>query len=1098
MALTRITSSVIKDSTITEGKFDTQYLNATGTPDTGNQPITLESTLNIRVGSGADYFSASGNKLTLNAPSGNLNALEVGLGGVTLTSGNFTLSDNSTQISTPRLKVNNGTVTVPSIYFGDGLSTGISRTSVPESLQLSVNSASLLTLTSTNSGTQISLGANVVKILTTGTNYTDILSYSSGSLLVGGSNNVLKIKSGDDDVIHVRSINESNQAYANNENRVGVNVVDPQAMLDVGGSIRALSYQNLQTTDLPTIPISKGGTGITTGGLPEQLLRVNESGTALEYFTQNTGDVNNLAAFGVSGDSTIYRTTGVSIDNDGKLNLTADDFLDSDSNQVDQNIGTWRIGQTIKVFGINTKNITQYDYTNSDSSTIYNQWTASIDQSAQVTSAVGGTGGGVQYTYYARIMNVNTGVISSFHQLKHAGAGANANVIRNFPLDSFNDQRFNSVVVFRPDANHSILIYRYHNNTNSVVTDSEDTNLVPSVHNNNLNLISILSQRDIGSDINLGPITYKDYGPYDRCVWGELNTDATINSKFLPLKSFPTTVVPNTVPTARAIPGSIERVIDSIDYINKNLTLSPTANALYDAVDTSLTNNINLSGGGVQFVHDDTLAIQTVIGDVISKGLDSLYLTGGTYLVKRLDIPSNFSLTGAGKSTIIKKQFFDTTRQRVSNGESSKLYAALWLRKGTDVSGNPSETLSQPVENITIQNLVIDGNYSNNIRLGNSGSPDGNALVYADGIKNFSISSVDVKRSIGDGLWVANGQRVSVQNCFVSDNSITYTTSDNPLQATDTIILKVSDSAFINNPGPVDITTTEVVAFNSCIIRNCGTGLRIFGTRSANTENNLILGPDDEWIPTTDVYDSDFNSINLKCYKTTGTGTNGPIKFTYVEENVVKNFTSTTFNSFVYTVTVDNNGNETLAPSPLTYISGGVARSVLEVQVYDALNGGVQIQIPGNTNTLSSIPYRSIAGIVGINYNYIIYYVNAEEEINIGEPDDYNITGVVSYDQPSQQYTIKVTADTVAEFTRGDIVTLQEHDPLTGYSLPSDLEIRNIIFINQAWHVILFKSDFNTFNANNNGGPITIDPNATGYIKKKRTYTIAKGIIGVE
>ena len=115
MALTRITSSVIKDSTITEGKFDTQYLNATGTPDTGNQPITLESTLNIRVGTGADYFSASGNKLTLNAPSGNLNALEVGLGGVTLTSGNFTLSDNSTQISTPRLKVNNGTVTVPSL-----------------------------------------------------------------------------------------------------------------------------------------------------------------------------------------------------------------------------------------------------------------------------------------------------------------------------------------------------------------------------------------------------------------------------------------------------------------------------------------------------------------------------------------------------------------------------------------------------------------------------------------------------------------------------------------------------------------------------------------------------------------------------------------------------------------------------------------------------------------------------------------------------------------------------------------------------------------------------------------------------------------------
>ena len=70
----------------------------------------------------------------------------------------------------------------------------------------------------------------------------------------------------------------------------------------------------------------------------------------------------------------------------------------------------WRVGQTIKVFGVNTKNITQYDYTNSDSSTIYNQWTEDIDQSAQVTSAVGGTGGGVQYTY-ARLLNVDTGVV---------------------------------------------------------------------------------------------------------------------------------------------------------------------------------------------------------------------------------------------------------------------------------------------------------------------------------------------------------------------------------------------------------------------------------------------------------------------------------------------------------------------------------------------------------------------------------------------------------------------------------------------------------------------------------------------------------------
>ena len=1094
MALTRITSSVIKDSTITEGKFDTQYLNATGAPDTGVQPITLESSLDIKVGQGATFFSASNNLLSLNAPAGNLNALLLGLGGLTLSSGNITLADDNTRINSPQIKLNNGTETAPSIIFGDSLNTGISRVDTPESLVFSVNGSSLLSLTP---NTGITLGSNTVKILTTTSTYTDILTYNTidTSLEIGGTNNLLKIKTGGDDVIHVRSVDTSDAAYPSDENRVGINTNDPQATLDVNGSIRATSYQNVQLTDLPTIPINKGGTGITTAGLPEQLIRVNESGTALEYFTQNTGDVNNLAAFGVSGDDSVYRATGLSVDGQNRVVLTVGDYTEN-TNSFAQNIGTWRVGQSIKVFGLNTKDITEYDYTTVEGSSKYNQWTSSIDSSSAECTSIGGGGGGVQYTYFARLMNVNTGIISSFHQLKHAGVGANSNVIQNFPLDQFNEQRYNSVVVFRPDPSHTVLIYRFHNNSGSSVTDADGNN-IPLSHNNNINLIAILGQRDIGSDINLGPITYKDYGPFNRCTWGELNSDATINSKFLPLKSFPTSVLPATVPTARAIPGFIERQIFSLDYNAKTLTLTPTNDATYDEVDTTNNDNIDLAGGGIQLTHDDTSAIHAVMDDVIDKGLDSLYLTGGTYLVTRLTVPPNFSLTGAGKSTIIKKQFFDTSWNKTS-GEFSRLYAALWLRKAEDDTGVASNTISQPIENVTIQNLVVDGNYSNSIRLGNSASPQGNALIYADGIKNFSVSTVDIKHSVGDGLWVANGERVSIQNCFISDNSITYRSFDNPLQATDTTILKVSDTAFINNPGPADITTTEVVAFNSCIIRNSGTGLRIYGTKSANTENNLILGPDDEWIPTTDIYDSDYNSVNITCYKTAGSGTNGPVRFTYVEENVAKNFTSTTFESFVYTVSVDANGNETLGATPLTYVLGGLTKSVLDVIPYDVVNGGVQIQIP--PIALPSIPYRSVQGTIGLNYNYIIYYINAEEEINIGDTDDYNITGVVSYNQTAQEYTIKVTADTVASFTIGDTVTLMEHVANNGYSVPSDLQVRDIKFANQAWNLKLFKADFNSFLAGQpaTAGGLVIDPNATGYIKKKRTYTIAKGIIGVE
>ena len=170
MALTRITSSVIKDSTITEGKFDTQYLNATGSPDTGQQPITLESDLNIRVGQGPTFFSASNNLLSLTAATGNVDACTIALGGLTLTSGNFTVADNNTQINSPKIKLNNGTLTAPSIIFGDSLTTGISRVDTPESLVFSVNGSSLLALTPS---TGITLGSNIIRILTTSSTYTD-------------------------------------------------------------------------------------------------------------------------------------------------------------------------------------------------------------------------------------------------------------------------------------------------------------------------------------------------------------------------------------------------------------------------------------------------------------------------------------------------------------------------------------------------------------------------------------------------------------------------------------------------------------------------------------------------------------------------------------------------------------------------------------------------------------------------------------------------------------------------------------------------------------------------------------------------------------
>lgn len=1089
MALTRITSSVIKDNTIQEGKFDKPYLDATNA-DTATQAITFQSDVNIRVGSvGATFFSAGSNLVTITAQTAADTALNIARGNLSISDGNITLTGTN-RLNVPFVNVGNGSTLTPSIYFGGDTSTGLFRSESPNSLNLTVDGTPQLSVSPSDG---IIFNNRSVKLLGAGSTFEEILRYDTqtNSFQIGKNVKKTELVVDNDVVVNIRSVDGSGAAYPNNENRVGINNTNPQAALDVTGAVRATSYLNIQETDLPLITTNKGGTGLSQIGFPEQLLRVNSAGTGFEYFTLNTGDVNNLASFNVSGDGTLYDIVAIGTSG-GRTSLQL------------PNASTFFTGQDIKVFGLNTKDIVQYDQ-NTVGTTIYSTWKTSIDQSTSFVTSQGGVGGGVRYTYYAALINFNTGVISSLKKLKHSATGA-PDYVTNYELDTFNDQRYNSVALLRPNATHGILLYRY-KSTTAVVQNRDG--FVLNDHDTNLNLIAVIGQRDIGSSTTT-LFTYNDYGPYDRTTWGDFNTDGSYNQEYQEIKTIRCFVPTNQIPSYGPYPGWSERKVYDVNTGSSQVIItSADAGSLYDATDQQ---SAYINQANVQVCHDDTAALEDAIESVINKGLNSLFLTGGTYLVKRLAIPSTFSLTGSGKATVIKKQYFDTSYNRTPSPEYNRLYSAIWLRNPVDSLGNPSNTISQPVKDVTLRAFAIDGNYNCNIRLGDSTRPDGNTLVYLANSQNCSISDLDIRNSVGDAVNAENAFRLSIQNTLVYDNSITYLTFDNPLQATDAQVLKVSDCAFLSNPGPVDVTTSEVVAFNSCIIRNSGTGLRTYGTRSANVENNLVLGPDDEWIPSSDVYDSDFNSVNITCYKSTGAGTQGPIKFTYVEQNIVKDLTNTTVEPFVYTVNVDVNGNEIFSSTPLTYIPTGSSDpiSVLQASLYDVQNGGVQIEIPATVTTpapsgtaLAAIPYRSIVGIQGTNYNYIVYFVVGTENIAVGDPDNYIIDGVIGYNSANQIYTVRIADEFISEFTVEDVVTLLEHNPTSGYSLPVDLIVTAIRFEQQSFVLDLFDANFNSFNATFNAanidpaGDLIVDENARGYIKKKNTFTIAKGIIGV-
>ena len=128
--------------------------------------------------------------------------------------------------------------------------------------------------------------------------------------------------------------------------------------------------------------------------------------------------------------------------------------------------------------------------------------------------------------------------------------------------------------------------------------------------------------------------------------------------------------------------------------------------------------------------------------------------------------------------------------------------------------------------------------------------------------------------------------------------------------------------------------------------------------------------------------------------------------------------------------------------------------------------------------------------------------MNGQEQIAIGAADNYIVNGVIEYDDSTQFYTVMINQDYLGDFAVNDVVTLQEHNPSTGYSLPSNLIVSDIRFTQQTYVLDLFSPNFNDFIVNTLGKSLTqfkgeVDTTARGYIKKDKNFTIAKGVIGV-
>jgi len=701
------------------------------------------------------------------------------------------------------------------------------------------------------------------------------------------------------------------------------------------------------------------------------------------------------------------------VDYDTLLKYKLRSFAFSNDGTVYAGIGS-TVSNTIQISGISTSNFYVGEKVKVFGVNAFSDSTTVAAPIVGSMSAVKvGTSATIStYRYWVAQYHLRNGKVGVSSQISPlVGIGMTA-------IGNFNDTDNISLTLARSDTNHGLLVYRQ---------------IGVSTNINNAKLIGILGPKELASDTS--GISWIDYGTFDQTEWSPRGTENEYDSDQIHF--------PNIATTGQRRGWALDTVV-SIG------TSSIRLNGKYTT---------NSGDNAVKVVHDNTYALSLAIDHALANKQYSLELPSGTYLTNKLIIPSGFTLKGNGKNTVIKTQYFATD---VTDGAGNSL----------SLDGNIVGVGTTSASDISIYDLTIDGNSANNILF--DGELD-NYIMYFGNITSSTFKNIEVRNSPGHGLYLYDSSRISVDNCSFVDGSISDRYPFTPLHTQESDTLRVNDCLFENYPGPVDLSVSSVVATGGNIIRNCGTGLRTYASSKITTTNNLILGPADEYISSPDIYDSDFNSINLTIDR--GVTFNGPV-LQYLENGSPKDISSakvSIISAGIGTVvgqgtTTETLGNRFLNFNITTPNSGEYGRA----------NGYIQLSLT-STQT-ATLGLSSALGYNIIAQEYITVPTGFTTYIGIGI-GTFNTIGA-----GSTQYTITLSdANQFSGISTGDIIKLVNH------SVTPDLSSYELTIAEKidagASTKRLRLTGFTTTSVSNGS--------QTGYITIRNTFTIAKGRVGV-
>ena len=744
---------------------------------------------------------------------------------------------------------------------------------------------------------------------------------------------------------------------------------------------------------------------------PNKVLMVKGDSTGYELVDPSQLNPVQLRSTGVIGDGTIYSGTGAI----------------TDSKLVISGISTvnFQIEDKVKVFGATPT---------TDSTTI-----SAPASNANSSTPIPAVGGAATRTYYYWIAeyNLTSGIVGPATQALPAAG------IRGTTLDDMNASSHSSLTLSRSSVNNGLLVYRQEyvgsgNAGNADITQAK--------------LIGILGRKELG-DSTTSSINWKDYGNYDQTAWAGKG----ISNEFV-----------GSGTTTHQIHFPVVASTSSFKGWNIDEVVS------IDSSSITLNSNYNLnSGNAVKVVHDNTYALKQAIDTTVANGGNTLTLSGGTFLVNKLTIPTNFTISGNGKNTVIKKQYFGNDPN--DGGGNSLTFDGKLI--GIGITNG---------KDITIQNLTIDGNNVNNI---NFSADSQNYLIFLEGISSSLIKDIEIRNSPASGLYLNTSKRVSVENCTFVDGSLSDRYYYRPLSAQGSEVLRLNGCLIENYPGSVDVSSSTVVAATGNIIRNCGTGLESYATGKITTINNIMLGPADEWLPSPDIYDSDWDGVNVTI--TRGSTFEGPV-LQFLEDGEPKDLRAVHLDRLIGGIgTMVGLGGTNATDVSLGSTFMPLNLLTPETGAYGKQNGYIQVGLTDvQTNTIgigSVLGYEIVASEYQSVPTGLSTYVGIDTAVWGGG-------GGTQIGSGCTNYLITLTdSNDFNSFAEGDLIKL------VGHEVSPDLSSQEMVVGKKVDGVLKklemrFNPNPGTTAVNSTGGA---NGEETGYIYKRKVFTIAKGRVGV-